>query len=36
MLYLGCIEEMNKRFRFGDEAVKSITEFGQRLKNWDA
>lgn len=36
MLYLGCIKEMNKRFRFGDESVKSITEFDQRLKNWDA
>lgn len=36
MLYLGCIVEMNKRFRFGDEAVQSISEFDQHLKNWDA
>lgn len=36
MLYLGCIEEMNKRFRFGDEPRQSIVDFGQRLKNWDA
>ena len=36
MLYFGCIDGMNKRFRFGDEVVKSIKEFGQWLKTWDA
>ena len=32
MLYLDCIEEMNKRFRFGVDAAKAIAKFGKRLR----
>lgn len=33
-LYLGCGEELNKRFRFGPDAAAKIKEFGERLRNW--
>lgn len=33
-LYLGCVEELNKRFRFGEAAKRSIGDFWKRLRNW--
>jgi hypothetical protein len=33
-LYLGCVEELNKRFQFGESAKKSIKNFGKRLRKW--
>jgi hypothetical protein len=32
---MAVIVEMNKRFRFGDEAAGAISELGQRLNKWD-
>lgn len=31
LLYLGCISEMNKRFRFCADAAETIADFGRRL-----
>lgn len=33
-IYLGCVEELNKRFRFGDVAKKEIRDFEKRLRRW--
>jgi len=33
-IYLGCVEELNKRFLFGDEAKKRIKECADDLKQW--
>lgn len=33
-IYLGCVEELNKRFRFGDAAKDEIRDFGKRLRRW--
>jgi hypothetical protein len=35
VISLGCIEELNKRFRFGDEAKKHIRRFGEELRSWN-
>ena len=36
ILYLGCIIELNKRFKFGNDASASIDTFSQRLNGWNA
>lgn len=34
MIFLGCAEELHKRFRFGNEAEKEIREIAAALKRW--
>ena len=33
-IYLCCVEEMNKRFRFGLQAKVKIKQVGDALRNW--
>lgn len=33
-IYLGCVEELNKRLNFGDVAKTSLRNFGKRLRKW--
>ena len=35
LIALGCIQELNKRFKFGKEAKDSIRDFGRELRLWD-
>lgn len=35
VISLGCIETLNKRFRFGDEAKDRICKFGDELRTWN-
>jgi hypothetical protein len=35
LISLGCIEELNKRFKFGKTAKAKIHEFGEELRSWN-
>ena len=35
LISLGCIDELNKRFKFGETAKANIHNFGKELRSWN-